>query len=88
MATNVGQAIVGVLESDLLTSFGPQLVTLIQNVQAAQLDPLKVSAAWLQFLGAIAPALVQFEVTAANQILSLILAKIQPAVIAAGAAKA
>jgi len=73
------------LKSDALVTFGPQLVTLIQALMAANNDPLKEAAAWIQFQGNIAPALLQFEATVAQQILAVVQAKVEAAIASAQA---
>jgi len=71
------------LKNEALMDFGTPLVALIQNVQAAKLDPLKVTAAWIQFRASVLSELGTFEQSAANDVLNFILDKIQSAIMGA-----
>lgn len=78
-----GQTLLALLQNDALLSFGPQVLTLLGDVQAAKLDPLKVGAAWLKFQGAIMADLLTFETQVAGQLLTFLNQKVQNALNAA-----
>lgn len=71
-----GQALLTLIESDLLMNAGTPLLTLIEALAAANLNPFAIIAAWGQFVGNIQPALMQFEAQVASQILAAIQAKL------------
>lgn len=70
------QALLTMIESDLLTSAGTPLLTLIEALKAGGTNPFAAVAAWGQFVGNLQPALITFEQTIANQILTAIQSKL------------
>jgi hypothetical protein len=87
MTTSVGQAILAMFESDIVSSAGAPLVTLITALQANKGNLLAQEAAWLQFVAAAPTAGISLEIEVEGQLLSAILTKVQ-AEIAAKATKA
>lgn len=71
-ASTTGSGILAILEDDALLAVGSPLINLITALKAANNDPLKDMAAWLQFQGNLAPSLLTFESTIAGQILTAI----------------
>ena len=82
MSTSTGQAILAVLESDLLTSAGAPLLTFLTAVKANP-TPLAEAAAWVQLQGALVGALPGLESTLVSQIVSALQTKLQAAISAA-----
>lgn len=78
-----GPTLLQILESDFLTAFGPQLLTLLGAIQTNAGNPIRDAAAWGQFLGNLAPALIAFDTTVAGQIITNLQGKIAAAVSAA-----
>lgn len=79
-----GPALLQMIESDLLSSAGTPLLTLIEALKAAgPTNHLAIVAAWGQFLGNMQPALLTFEAALMNQILTAVQTKIMNAIAAA-----
>ena len=77
MTTSVGQAILGVIESDVAKVAGAPLVTFLEDCAAAN-GNLGLEAAALLKLEAAAPAAgMQLELTVQQQLLNLALNKLQ-----------
>ena len=85
MSTSTGQAILAVLESDLLTSAGEPLLAFLTSTKANP-SPLNVAAQWIALQGALIGALPGLESTIATQIIAALQAKLQTAITAAEAA--
>lgn len=85
MSTSTGQAILAVLESDLLTSAGEPLLAFLTSTKANP-SPLNVAAQWIALQGALIGALPGLESTIATQIIAALQAKLQSAITAAEAA--
>jgi hypothetical protein len=86
MSTSTGQAIVAVLESDILTAAGQPLLTFLQNVKTNP-DPLNEAAQWIQLTGALVGSLPGLEVTVIQQLATTLQTKLA-ALIAAKQASA
>lgn len=76
----VGQALLSMLENDVLTAFGPQLIALLTVGTKPGVTPLAEAVAWGQFQLAIIGAAPNLESGLLNQINAQILAKVQAAV--------
>jgi hypothetical protein len=76
MATTTGQAILAVLESDVLTVAGGPLLTFLQNVQKNP-DPINTAAQWVQLTGALIGAAPTLEVTIIQQTAATLQTKLQ-----------
>jgi hypothetical protein len=87
-APTTGQAVLAMLESDLITAGGVPFETLLQNLITHKGNALAQGADWLQFLAAAPGAGIQLEVTLEGQILNAVLSKVQTAVAAKGPASA
>lgn len=87
MSTSTGQAILAVLESDLLTSAGEPLLAFLTSIKTNP-SPLNVAAQWIALQGALVGALPGLEQTLATQIIGALQAKLQAAITAAEAAAA
>ncbi len=78
----VAQDLLTLVKSDVLITFGAPLLTFLGQLQAANGDPIKTGAAWIQLQGAaigVAPSFVgQIE----TQLAAALAAKIQGAMIA------
>jgi hypothetical protein len=85
MATSTGQAILAVIESDLLTAGGAPLINFVTAFGAAGGDPLKIAAAWVQLQGAVVGVLPSLEVTLSQQIAAALTAKLAAAIASAQA---
>jgi len=83
----LGQALLAVIETDLLTTLGQPLITFLSNVGAAGGDPLKLAAAWAGFQGALLGTLPSLEITLSQQISAALIAKVQAAIAKAEAAQ-
>ena len=77
---SLGQQLLTLIENDALTSFGPPLLTFLQAVQAAQGDPIKITAAWVQLQGGIVGAAPSALGGLESQLAGIIAAKIQAAI--------
>jgi hypothetical protein len=84
---SVGQAILAVLESDLLTAAGGPLLAFLQSTKANP-SPMNFAAQWVALQGAVVGQLPSFEATVAQQIITVLQAKLQAAITAAQAAAA
>jgi hypothetical protein len=71
-----GQTLLSLIESDLLMNAGTPLLTLIEALDAANLNPFAIVAAWGQFVGNMEPALLKLEAQIAGQILAAIQVKL------------
>ena len=78
-----GQALLQLIEGDILETAGTPLLTLIEALKAGGTNPFAATAAWGQFLGNMAPALITLENTLANQILTAVQNKLTAAIAAA-----
>ena len=85
MATTTGQAILAILESDVLTTEGTPILTFLTAFGAAAGDPLKITAAWIQLQGALIGGLPGVETALAQQIAQALQAKLVAAIAAAQA---
>lgn len=85
MSTSTGQAILAILESDLLTSAGEPLLAFLTSVKANP-SPLNVAAQWVALQGAFVGALPGLEQTVATQIIGALQTKLMAAIQAAEAA--
>ncbi len=85
MSTSTGQAILAVLESDLLTTAGEPLLAFLTSIKTNP-SPLNVAAQWIALQGALVGALPGLESTLASQIIGALQAKLQAAITAAQAA--
>jgi hypothetical protein len=83
-----GQAILALLESDLITAGGVPFETLLTSLIAHKGNALMQGADWLQFVAAAPGAGLQLEITLEGQILGAVLAKVQAAVAAKATAAA
>jgi hypothetical protein len=86
MSTSTGQAILAVLESDLLTAAGGPLLTFLTNVKANP-TPINEAAQWIQLQGALVGAAPALEETVVVQAITALTAKLT-ALMAAAQAKA
>jgi Transglycosylase SLT domain len=84
---SVGQAILAVLESDLLTAAGGPLLAFLQSTKANP-SPMNFAAQWVALQGAVVGQLPSFEATVAQQIITVLQTKLQAAITAAQAAAA
>lgn len=80
-----GQAILTLIESDALTILGKPILTFLTQVQAANGDPLKEGAAWIQLQGGIVGAAPEFIGGLESQLAALLAAKLQSKMAAAAA---
>jgi hypothetical protein len=87
-ASSTGQALLTMIESDLLTAAGTPLLTLIEALKAGGTNPFAAVAAWGQFIGNLQPALITFETALATQILTAVQTKITEAIASAQAVAA
>ncbi len=85
MSTSTGQAILAVLESDLLTSAGEPLLAFLTSIKANP-SPLNAAAQWIALQGALIGALPNLETTLIAQIVGALQVKLQAAITAAQAA--
>jgi len=86
MATTTGQALLALLESDLLTAEGTPILAFLQAFGAAAGDPLKIAAAWVALQGAFIGGLPSIEAALSVQIATALQTKLQAAIAAAQAA--
>jgi len=70
-------ALLQMLENDVLLDAGTPLLTFLNNLQAAQGDPLKRAAAWVQLQGNLVQAAPTLVGTIEGQLAATIAAKIQ-----------
>lgn len=83
MSQSIGSTIVALIESDLLTSAGGPLLTLLNAVQANKGNIVADTAAWLQFIGSLPSALIQAEGEALAQVAGILQTKLQASLSAA-----
>lgn len=86
MSTSTGQAILAVLESDLLTVAGPALLTFLTNIKANP-TPINEAAQWIQLQGALIGAAPQLEEAVVIQAITALTNKLQALMAAAQAPK-
>lgn len=82
MSVSTGQALLAIIESDILTSAGGPLLQFLQKVQANP-TPLNTAAQWIALQGALVGSLPTMETTLAAQILGALQAKLEAAITAA-----
>jgi hypothetical protein len=87
MSTSTGQAILAVLESDLLTAAGAPLLAFLTNVKANP-TPLNEAAQWIQLQGALVGAAPSLEETVVIQAITALTTKLQTLMANAQAAAA
>ncbi len=87
MATSTGQAILAVLESDLLTTAGGPILAFLESIKANP-TPLNEAAQWIALQGALVGALPGLEQTLATQIIGALQAKLAAKIAEAQAAAA
>lgn len=75
-----GQALLTMLESDLIVEGGVPFENLLQNLISHKGNALAQGADWLQFLATAPGAGIQLEILLEGQILGAVLAKVQAAV--------
>ena len=75
-----GQAILAVIESDLLVAGGTPLLTFLQQFGAAAGDPIKIVAAWAELRGGLLGSLPGLEATLSGQIAMALETKLQAAI--------
>lgn len=85
--TTTGQAILAVLESDLLTSGGIPLLAFLTTVKANP-DPINQIAAWVKLKGDLVGAVPGLEQTVIGQLDSIIIGKLSGLIQKAQAAAA
>ena len=85
-STSVGAQVLAFIEADALTSFGTPLLTFLTAVQAAQGDPIKQGAAFVQLQGNLVAASPTALAGLENQLAQVLATKIQA--LQAAAAKA
>jgi hypothetical protein len=85
MATSTGQAILAVLESDLLTAEGTPILAFLTSFGQAAGDPLKIAAAWVALQGAFIGGMPGLESALSQQIAAALNAKLVAAIAAAQA---
>jgi hypothetical protein len=73
----LGQALLAMLESDLATQGGAPLVTLLMALQGAAGNVLLQQGAILQFVAAAPTVGVKLEIEVEQQLLQLVLTKVQ-----------
>ena len=71
------QALLNLLQSDVLTTFGAPLVTLIQSLVANKGNFLAQQASWLQFVAAAPAAGIALGVEFEGQLLNTVLTNLQ-----------
>lgn len=74
------QALLSVIETDLLSTAGAPLLTFLNSFAAAAGDPLKLAAAWVQLQGQFVGALPTLEATLSQQIANTLTAKLSAAI--------
>lgn len=82
MSISTGQAILAVLESDLLTTAGEPILAFLTSLKANP-TPLNAAAQWVALQGALVGALPGLEQTLATQIIGALQAKLVAAISAA-----
>lgn len=76
-STSAGQALLNLFESDLATIGGTPLITLLQSWQANAGNVPLQAAALLQFEAAAPGAGIQLEIEVEQQLLQLVITKVQ-----------
>lgn len=84
--TTVGQAVLAMIESDLATVGGAPLIGLLTALKSAQGNVLMQQAAVLQFIAAAPAAGITLEVEVEQQLLGLLIQKVQAFVAAKASA--
>lgn len=79
MTPTSAQALLALIEGDLLTAEGTPILTFLQALSTAAGDPVKVAAAWVALQGAVVGSLPGLETTLIQQLISAITGKLQAA---------
>lgn len=81
-AASVGNALLALIEGDVLTVIGPALLSFLTAEAAAKGDPLKMAAAYTALLGNLQPLLLTLENTVIGQLIAYVQAKLAAAIAA------
>lgn len=76
MTTSVGQAILGVVESDIATVAGAPLLSFLQACQAANGNKALEAVAVVQLVAAAPAAGLNLEITVEQQLIALVTSKL------------
>lgn len=76
MSTTIGQGILAVLESDLLSTAGTPILTFLNTIKSNP-DPLAEIAAWVKLKGDLVGAVPGLQQTVISQLDSILIGKLQ-----------
>lgn len=75
MSQNVGQALLAMLENDVLTTFGPPILEFLQQVKQSP-DPINQAGQFAKLTGGLIAALPKAEIVLAQQISGILITRL------------